>query len=108
MALLGKSALLAIFFLIANTNAECENENTMDNIWQEGATGQFNTVWKFQNFSITQILREINFRDFRSAKSAILPLLETLNFDLYAFWPFLKVEKTAIFAFLEALNFVFW
>ena len=41
MALLGKSALLAIFLLIANTNAECENENTMDNIWQEGATGLF-------------------------------------------------------------------
>ena len=24
------------------------------------------TVWKFRNFSATQILREINFRDFRS------------------------------------------
>ena len=41
MALLGKSALLAIFLLIGKNNAECENENTMDNIWQEGATGQF-------------------------------------------------------------------
>jgi len=39
MALLGKSALLAIFLLIGKNNAECENENTMDNIWQEGATG---------------------------------------------------------------------
>ena len=31
-----------------------------------------NTVWKFQDFSITQILREINFRDFRTWKPAIL------------------------------------
>ena len=30
------------------------------------------TVWKFHDFSITQILREINFRDSRCAKSAIL------------------------------------
>ena len=30
------------------------------------------TVWKFHDLSITQILREINFGDGRSAKSAIL------------------------------------
>ena len=30
------------------------------------------TVWKFQDFFITQILREINFEDSRSANSAIL------------------------------------
>ena len=29
------------------------------------------SMWKFHDFSITQILREINFRDCRSAKSAI-------------------------------------
>ena len=48
------------------------------------------TVWKFQDFSVTQILREINFRDFRSAKSAILTHLEALNIDFYEFWYFLK------------------
>ena len=31
----------------------------------------FFTVWKVKDFSITQILREINFGDSRSAKSAI-------------------------------------
>ena len=41
------------------------------------------TVCKFRNFSITQILREINLGDSRSAKSAILTHLESLNFDLY-------------------------
>ena len=35
------------------------------------------TVWKFHDFSITQILREINFGDSPSAKSAILIHLES-------------------------------
>ena len=33
------------------------------------------TVWKFHDFSITQILREINFGDSRSAKSAMFNTL---------------------------------
>ena len=39
------------------------------------------TVWRFQDFSITQILCEINFEDCKSAKSAILTHLKALNFD---------------------------
>ena len=50
------------------------------------------TVWKFQDFSITQILREINFEESGSAKSAILPHLEAVNFDFYEFLHFLKAE----------------
>ena len=38
-------------------------------------------MWKFHDFSITQILREINFGDSRGAKSAISTHLEALNFD---------------------------
>ena len=34
------------------------------------------TMWKFHDFSITQILCEINFGDCRSAKSTILQHLE--------------------------------
>ena len=49
-------------------------------------------MWKFHDFSITQILREINFEDSRSAKSAILTHLEALNFDFYEFLHFLKAE----------------
>ena len=41
------------------------------------------TMWKFQDFPITQILREINFGIYRSAKSAILAHLEALNSDYY-------------------------
>ena len=42
------------------------------------------------DFSISQILREINFGDSKTAKSAILTLLEALNFDFYVFWNLLK------------------
>ena len=50
------------------------------------------TMCKSQNFSFTQILREINFRDFRVKKSAILIHLEALIFDIYEFLHFLEVE----------------
>ena len=50
------------------------------------------TVWKFHDFSITQILREINFGEFRSAKSAIWTDLEALNFDFYAFLHILEAK----------------
>ena len=49
-------------------------------------------MWKFYDFSITQILREVNFGDSRSVKSAILPHLQVLNFDFYQIWHFLKAE----------------
>ena len=38
------------------------------------------TVWKFLKFSTTQILREINFEDSRSLKTAIFAISEALNF----------------------------
>ena len=46
-------------------------------------TGCSSTVWKFDNFAITQILREIKIGGSRSAKSAIFAILEALNFDIY-------------------------
>ena len=49
-------------------------------------------MWKFQNFSIAQILREINFKDFRRAKAAILPHQKDQTFDFCAFLHFLKTE----------------
>ena len=48
------------------------------------------TVWKFQDFAITQIFREINFWDSKNAKLAILTHLEALNFDFQEFLHFLK------------------
>ena len=49
-------------------------------------------MWKFPDFCITQILREINFEDSWSAKSAISTHLEALNLDFYEFLHFLKAE----------------
>ena len=50
------------------------------------------TVCKFHEFSITQILREINFRESGSAKSAVLTNLEALNFEFYEFLHFLNAK----------------
>ena len=50
-----------------------------DDIPSATALSKFTTVWKFHNFSITQILREINFWIFKSTKCAILTHLEALN-----------------------------
>ena len=54
------------------------------------------TVWKLHYFSITWILREINFRDSRSAKSAILTRLEARNFDFLGFSYFVKDQMYLI------------
>merc|ERR1711963_767006 len=39
------------------------------------------TVWKYQNFSVIQSLREINFESCRSSINANFCNLETVNFD---------------------------
>ena len=70
------------------------------------------TAWKFHNFSITQILREITFGDCRSAKSANLKSLWILIFMKFcSFWrlKFTKVTnfrapKMAKAAFLDLQN----
>ena len=54
------------------------------------------TVWKFCDFSIAQILREINFGDSRSAKYAISTHLEiriSIFSTLYFFCQNLKIPK---------------
>ena len=55
------------------------HENIRRRLW----SGMLSTVWKILYFSITYILREINFGDSRSTKCAIFTHLEALNFD---FW----------------------
>ena len=49
---------------------------------------------KFMIFSITQILREINFGEPRSEKSALLIHLEAMTFDFHEFLHFLKLKFT--------------
>ena len=40
------------------------------------------TVWKFQKFLVTEIFREITFRDFRVTETVILIHLGVLDFDV--------------------------
>ena len=44
--------------------------------------GVLSTVWKFQEFSATQILREINFGYLKPQKTTILTILAALNLDI--------------------------
>ena len=46
------------------------------------------TVWNFQYFPYTQILREINFMNCRSSKAAILTISQALYFYFYEFVQF--------------------
>ena len=54
------------------------------------------TMWNSYEFSITHILREINFGDSRSEKSAIFTDLGALNFDFNEFLHFFKAEMYQI------------
>ena len=47
---------------------------------------------QFQNFSIIQVLREINFEVSGSAKSAVLTRLEALKLNFYEILHFFKAE----------------
>ena len=72
-------------------------------------------MWKFQDFTISQFLCEINFVGSRSAKYAFSTHLEPLNLDVFKFLYFLKAEiyhsnkiqllKMAKIALLELLHF---
>ena len=56
------------------------------------------TVWKFCDFPITQILREINFGESRSSKTAIYACFEAsdfgnlVNFHLKKLQNFIKIK----------------
>ena len=76
-------------------------------------------MWKFQDFSVTQILREINFEESRSYKSAVFAIIEALNFvNLvnYSLQMVQKLQKSKFrvckcvkmpdFAFCEILHFL--
>ena len=49
-------------------------------------------MWKFHDFFVIQNLREINFGNSTSVKSAILANLEAPKFEFHKFLHFLKAE----------------
>ena len=55
--------------------------------------GDIHTMWKFQYFSITQILRQINFWDTRSSKTASFAILGAVNFVHLVNISLQKVQK---------------
>ena len=50
-------------------------------------------VWKFQDFCVIQILREINFGESRSSKIAFFAILVTLDFVDMVNFSLQKVQK---------------
>ena len=53
----------------------------MDWGWKKRYSRVQNTVWKFQIFPATKILREINFGHFKAQKTAIFAICTALNFE---------------------------
>ena len=51
----------------------------------------YHTVEIFQDFSITQILREINFEDYRIAKTSLFAILRAVNF-VHKVQKFIKIK----------------
>ena len=50
-------------------------------------------MWKLQDFSVTQILREIIFEESRSSKTVIFAILGALSFANLVNFSFQKVQK---------------
>ena len=53
-------------------------------------------MWKFQDFAVTHILREIKVDETGGLKSAILTNLKVLKFELNINFHFLKAETNQI------------
>ena len=51
------------------------------------------TVWKFHDFSVTQILREINFGESKSSKTAVFVIFWALKMIYLADFSLQKVQK---------------
>ena len=65
-------------------------------------------VWKFQDFCITENLREINLEDSRSAKSSVFAILEAVNFLYLLHFSLQKVQKFIKNQNSEPLNVLKW
>ena len=103
---------------VANSDYFSRNLATLGNwvtlMWPSSPILGWLTVWKFHDFSITQILRDINFWILEFQKFAIFTHSEALNFDFHEFLHLLKAEtyqiaqfrapKMAKMAFFELLH----
>ena len=60
-------------------------------------------MWKFQHFSITQILREVNFGECKSSKTAVFAIFGILEVQNL---PFYYIQSLLILIFVNF--FIFW
>ena len=58
-----------------------------------GKFQSLSTVWKFQDFSVTQILREINYGESRNSKTVIFVISGALNIINLVICRLQKVQK---------------
>jgi len=89
--------------------AWCINQQYRFEVYVEG--GRLHTVWKLENFSVAQILREIKFWNSRSLEFAIWAHLATEFWLFMTFWRLkftkstkLRAPKMAKMAVLELLK----
>jgi len=61
-------------------------------------------VWKFQDFSFTEILREINFGEARNSKIAVFAILRAVKNSSKFKFRASECVKMANFALLESPN----
>ena len=68
------------------------------------------TMWKFQDFSTTQILCEINFGHIEALKTAILTTFSALDFDFWGNFTLQNVKKSIFRAakVIKTKNWQFW
>ena len=81
---------MKVFHYGKNTKASYEKtsiEHLRSNVSYYYAVRKFDyAVWKFEDFSVNQILRGINFGESRSSKTTVFAILGALNFvDLVNF-----------------------
>ena len=65
-------------------------------------------MWKIQHLSVTQILREINFGEFASSKTAVYPIFRAVNVCSFCNFQAPKSAKIKKIPNLESLNVSDW
>ena len=91
-----RTRLLEVFFVRQRKKGRNNLRSNCNFDFTKYPNMYFITVWKFQDFSGKQILREIKISEFRVLKFAILTNWEALNFDFYEFLHCLKAEISQI------------
>ena len=68
-------------------------------------TGEHHTVWKFQDFSVIQILREINFGECTNCETGIFCHLKGSEFCQFDKFQPSKIAKTAVLFRIQKFDF---